>query len=119
MSLTIEEILAANDASVKKVECPEWGGCVYIRTLTADERDAWELQVSNDGRPRRATLVAAALCDENGTPLTMTAAQVDGLGHKASGPVDRIADAIMSHNAMRAEDMEKLEKNSEGTATPD
>lgn len=119
MSLSVEQILQANDKSVRRVECPEWGGTCYVRTLTADERDAWEILQSKGGKSVRATLVGVALCDENGDPLNPTEAEIKGLGQKASGPMDRLFDAIVALNKMRKSDIETLEKNSEATAACD
>lgn len=118
MSLTIEQILAANDSGVRKVSCPEWGGDVYVRTLSADERDAFEASVQDTGIVR-ATLVAVALCSEDGTPLGPSPVQVEALGRKASGPIDRIVEATMELNTMRPQDMAKLEGNSEATDAQD
>jgi hypothetical protein len=117
MNLTLEQILKADDCSIRKVACPEWGGDCYVRTLTADERDKFEQSVSGltNGCGVRAALVGIALCDHQGTPLHPSAAQVKALGNKASGPVDRLVEAIMELNAMRKADVEKLEKNSETT----
>ncbi len=115
MSLTLEQILAADDRSVEKVPCPEWGGDVYVCTLTADERDAWEKDAAS-GKPTRASLVGRALCDKDGNRLNPTEAQVAALGKKASGPMERCVDAIMELNAMRKQDVEEMEKNYEATA---
>lgn len=115
MSLTLDEILAANDRTVRKVSTPEWGGDVYVGTLTADERDAWERDAA-EGKPTRASLVGRALCDENGVRLNPSPAQVMALGRKASGPMERCIDAIMALNCMRKSDVEEMEKNYAATA---
>lgn len=115
MSLSLEQILAAEDRSIRKVATPEWGGDVYVCTLSADERDAWEKDAAA-GKPTRASLVGMALCDENGTRLNPTAAQVVALGRKASGPMERCIDAIMALNCMRKQDVEEMEKNYAPTA---
>ena len=120
MSLTLEQILTSDDRSTVAVECPEWGGTCYVRTLSADERDAWEIAIEEtDRRSVRATLVAVALCDKTGKSLKPTDAQIAGLGQKASGPMDRLFDAVMKLNKMRKVDVEQLEKNSEPTAEQD
>lgn len=111
MSLTLDAILGSDDKHVRKVPCPEWDGDCYVRTLTADERDRWEMALSDSGKSVRATLVGIALCDETGKPLNPTPAQIQGLGLKASGPMDRLFDAVLDLNRMRKSDMEKLEGN--------
>jgi hypothetical protein len=119
MSLSLDDILGSNDKSVRKVACPEWGGECYVRTLTADERDRWELALSEGKKSVRASLVGVALCDEDGKPLNPTEAQIAGLGNKSAAPMDRLFDAIVELNVMRKQDVEKLEKNSEATADSD
>ena len=119
MSLSLDDILGSNDRSVRKVPCPEWHGDCYVRTLTADERDRWELALSEGKKSVRASLVGIALCNQDGKPLNPTEAQIAGLGNKASGPMDRLVEAVLEHNAMRKQDVEKLEKNCEPTAEPD
>ncbi len=42
MSLTAEQILAADDMGLKKVTVPEWGGDVFIRVMSVGERDEYE-----------------------------------------------------------------------------
>ncbi len=113
MSLTIEQILGASDQTCHKVECPEWGGHVFIRTLSADERDAWEMGLEKGNKSVRASLVGLSLSDEDGKALSPTPAQIKALGQKGAGPMDRIFDAVLQFNSMRKSDMEKLEKNSE------
>ena len=46
--LTRDAITASGGTSLKCwVEVPEWGGCIYVRTLTGTERDAFESSVVN------------------------------------------------------------------------
>lgn len=63
----------------------------------------------------RASLVALAMCDENGKPLDPTEAQITALGQKAAGPMDRLFDAVLEMNLMRKADVEQVEKNYETT----
>ena len=117
MSLSLDQILSANDSAVEKVSCPEWGGDVYIRTLTADERDDLD-NARAEGRGVRSALVGAVLCSEDGTPLKPTDAQVAGLGKKSTAPMERILDAALALNKMRPGDLEDTAKNSEPTDEP-
>src|SRR5688572_17981670 len=45
MSLTKEQILAADDRPTVPVETPEWGGTVYLRVISAMERDVYESEI--------------------------------------------------------------------------
>ena len=121
--LTIEQILKAPDAEVVAVECPEWGGTVYVRTISADQRDAWEISCGDENdKPKagaRASLVGLAMCDKEGRFLQPTEAEVKALGAKASGPMDRLFETILRINRMRKRDVEQMEKNSEPTTADD
>lgn len=114
MSLTLEQILAANDSGVKKVACPEWGGDVFIRSLTADDRDKIE-DAKREGVCIRALMVGLSLCDENGKPLKPTTAQIRGLGLKSAKVMERVADAVLELNGLTAAAEEETEKNSSET----
>jgi hypothetical protein len=120
MSLSVEQILAAADNRVREVKVPEWGGSVFVRTISADERDRFEARFADrkDKGGVRADLVGMALCDEQGKALKPTDAEIKALGQKSSGVMDRIFSAIMDLNMMNARDVEKLEGNSDGTAEP-
>jgi hypothetical protein len=120
-ALTIADILEIEDRQTKMVECPEWGGVVYVRTMSANERDAFELKFANRDNQvgMRAGLVAAAMCDCDGNKIKITDAEVKALGSKASGPLDRLFNAIMELNKMNADDLEEAEKNSEPTTDDD
>lgn len=113
--LTKDQILQAKDKRVEKVECPEWGGFVFIRTLTADQRDAYEQSLADAQTVvgARAKLVAACMCDKEGKAVDWTASEIEALGRKSASAVDRIADRCMTLNRMRASDVEVAEKNSE------
>ena len=121
MSLTIEQILKSDDTVVRKVSCPEWGGDVFVRTFTADDRD--RLESAFNGRDGvvgvRAAILSAAICNEKGEFLHPTAAESQALGKKSAGPFERCVDAIMEINSMRPGDVEKLAKNSEETESQD
>ena len=41
-SLSRTDILGAKDLGLTPVEVPEWGGTVYVRSMTARERITWE-----------------------------------------------------------------------------
>ena len=115
--LTLDQILAADDLKPVPVDCPEWGGRVFVRGLSGEARDKIEERVSAGGSMigLRALLVSEGLCQEDGTPYGMTPQQVDQLGSKSAGVLSRLADRIQSLSGMSAEDVERLEKNLETT----
>ena len=105
-------ILGAADLPVRPVEVPEWGGQVFVRMLTAGERDAWEASVmASSDKDVRARLAAVCLCDEAGNRL-FELEDVILLTRKSGRAMDRIFAAAVKHNAMSREDLAELKKNS-------
>lgn len=99
MSLTAEAILAASDIQTEAVDVAEWGGKVYVRGLTAAERDRYDREiVSIDKKGNtsigrldnlRALLVVRCLVDENGDRLFQDS-QARELGGKSSVVIGRL-----------------------------
>jgi delta 1-pyrroline-5-carboxylate dehydrogenase len=116
-ALSIADILGADDIEVEAVRCPEWGGTVYVRTIDANARDRFESKFEEKkvAGGVRAALVAEAMCDKEGHLLRPTAIEVEALGAKASGPMDRLFTAVLRINRMSNRDVEELEKNFEAT----
>jgi len=118
--LTAEEILGADDKPVSDpIPCPEWGGYVRVRTLSGEERDAFELKNTIQGehekygflRNMRADMVALCACDDDGKPL-FTRAQVAALGKKSCIALNRVFDVARKQNGWTKEDVKEMEKNS-------
>lgn len=121
MRLTREQILQADDLPKQPVPVPEWGGEVYVRTLTGHERDAWEAEcVLFDGRKAttnmdalnrtRARLCARCICDETGKRL-FTDEDIEALGAKSAAALDRVYEVAAKLNKVSKEDLEELAKN--------
>lgn len=123
MSLTIEQILAAQDSNVEPVKVPEWGGTVYVRRMSAatsiDHVVAVRAIEGGDAEKARARLaanLAAFLCDENGKSLA-TIEQARQLVDKSAAAVMRIVEAGSRLNATDDSTVEAQSKKSE--ASPD
>lgn len=118
MVLTRDEILAAQDIRMETVEVPEWGGAVIVRSLTAAERDAFDLAatVEQNGRrvvnfaQLRARLVAMAVVDEQGKRL-FSDADVEALAAKSGAAVGRVYDVAQRLAGLGAEDIEEITRN--------
>lgn len=118
--LTRDEILAAEDLPVEIVYVPEWGGSVFVRTLTGSERDKFEEDtIQGKGKNRRVTLqnirarlVALTVCDESGTRLFQPA-DVARLGLKSAAALDRVFSVAQRLSGLTDDDVEELVKNSE------
>ena len=119
--LSADEILSADDLPMQCVEVPEWLGHVFVRSMSAAERDDWEVFLLScrtpDGelnmRNLRATLVANTCCNSIGERI-FTSDQADALGKKNSRAIVRIYDAAQELNAITDDDVKELAKNLPG-----
>lgn len=67
MALTREQILATA-LTPTPVECPEWGGAVFVRPMSLDEWLAFRPLLKTD-RDLSAPILAMCACDESGQRL--------------------------------------------------
>jgi len=131
--LTAEElrniILQANDLPVIPQVVPEWGGVtVYVRSMTAKERDDWQAsyfflnkdaQESADGTPGKVTvknlsasLLVKMLCaDPEGKVLIFKESDIDALGDKSAAVINRLQEALRAASGVTKEDEDAIEKN--------
>ncbi|CEF48254.1 unnamed protein product [uncultured bacterium] len=108
-----EDILGVDDAEVEPLEIPEWNLTVYLRIMTARERDRFEeLQRGQGFADIRARMAAACICDESGE-LAFTEADIPALAKKSSVALDRIFAAAIRLNRIGRDDVEELKKKSE------
>ncbi len=111
MSLTRDAILSADDHKKVEVQCPEWGGSVFIRTMNGAERDAFELdQIANRKIHLRTRLVAYTACDETGKLLFSLKDLVE-LDKKNSTPLDRLFFESVNLNKIGRQDIEDLKND--------
>lgn len=110
-------ILAAEDLVREAIEVPEWGGTVWVGTMSGLDRDAWEqaLAVKGDGkapdlRNLRARLAVLTVTDEAGKRL-FAASDIDALGQKSSLALDRIARVAQRLNGLTPEALEAAKGN--------
>lgn len=115
MALTKDQILTASDLDKREVAVPEWGGSVFVRSLSGKERDTLEsfwLARRDTGNlaNTRAQLVALTVCDEFGNRL-FTEEDVAALGEKSAKALQTIFDVSMELNAFTTKDVEELAGN--------
>jgi len=108
-------ILNFTDLKTEAVDVPEWGGTVFVRTLTGSERDAYELAVSEaqkTGRPVniRAAIAVKACCDESGKRIFVDE-DLDLLGGKSAAALDRVFEVAARLSGISSKDVKELEKN--------
>lgn len=118
MTLTKEQILAADDLKRIPVDVPEWGGKVYVTELTGAERGQFEmLMVGSDGKAKpigeylpimKAQLVGRTLVNETGERI-FTNEEVDALAKKNSQVLERIFKVAEKLNSVLG--MEDVAKN--------
>src|SRR4051794_22108084 len=103
--LSREMILSLNDVKREAVEVPEWGGTVYVRTLSGKERRQFFTHLGTDSLTS-AHMVAWCACDENGNRL-FTDDDVEALLAKHRKALDRIANAALTFNELLSTDEAK------------
>ena len=123
--LTRAQILGTSDLRIEAVFVPEWGGLVYVRSLSGKGRDAFEgsrIRIKENNKVEmvhdntRARLLALTLCDAQGTRL-FTEEDIAALGEKDAAPLDRVFQVAQRLSALRPEDLDDKLKNS-GAAQP-
>jgi hypothetical protein len=110
--LAREAILGADDLERIEVDVPEWGGSVWVRTMEATQRDAFEAQqLKEPFKDVRARLVAATVCDASGA-LLFSDADIPSLSRKSAKALDRIFAVSTKLSGLTKEDIDELKKNS-------
>ncbi len=111
MILNRQQILESNDLPKKEIQVPEWGGSIFIRTLTGTERDNFEISVSNNNLKNvRARMAVLCIVDEAGERLFEDKDAVE-LGKKSSAALSKIFDEAAEMNGLTEEHVKELEKN--------
>lgn len=108
MALTRDAILAADDRQLELVPVPEWGGEVYVRSLTSEEVRPI---TDNDNEMPVGLLVSIAACDEDGAPL-FTEADIPALERKSVKALKRVVNAAMEINGLGENAAEDILGNS-------
>jgi hypothetical protein len=117
-ALTRDVIIGVKDSKMERVEVPEWGGHVYVRTLTGRERDAFEAETMKTRKGQkpgegnydnfRARFVALTMCDESGELLFKTRQEVAVLGSKSVAALQRVFIKAQELNGMSDQVEEEL-----------
>ena len=109
--LTRDVILAAEDMKSERVEVPEWGGHVFVRQMTAGDRDKFDAFVyEQSGASIRAWLVGMCAVDGEGKRM-FSDADLEALAGKNGEPMDRIFQVARKLNKLLTVDIEDAEKN--------
>jgi len=126
--MSLKEQIQSNRSKrvIKAVATPEWSdadGSVFVRNLSAKERDRWEAEIVKDPKKRdlanlRAKFVALCVCDESGE-LTFASQDAGWLGDESAGVIDRLWEEGRKISGISDEDDEELVKNCEETTGDD
>lgn len=117
--LSASEILNAQDLPRKYVEVPQWGGGVYVRTLTGAEKDEYDQslfvpdadgKIKRDPSNFRAKLCSLCMVDENGKRL-FSFEEARALGAKSAAALTAIYEAAQELNGMGKEARDAARKN--------
>lgn len=93
--LSVADIAAANDCKIEKVPVIEWGGSIYMRTLTVSEVES----ISKKKIIPNSVMLAAVICDENGNKI-FSDQEVQILEKKNSAVVVRLVEKAIELNGM-------------------
>ncbi len=121
--LTRDQILGADDLPTEEVQVPEWGGSVFIRSMTGTQRDKFEAQfikARDSGAPLvlRSKLAVLTVCNEKGE-LVFTEPDMIELGKKSAKALDRVFGASTRLSGIGEDDVKELEGNSDGAPSAD
>ncbi len=104
-------ILAKTQLPTMEINVPEWGGAVFIRVMTAGERDRFEArQRREEFADIRARTAVATVCDEGGQ-LLFTEEDIPALSKLHAKALDRIFEAAIPFNGIGSQDIADLKKN--------
>lgn len=114
--LTKDEILQADDIRKEKVSVPEWGGDVWVKTMSGAERDQMEASIVGVKGERnmvnlRAKIGALSIVDEKGDRL-FSFEDVLELTKKSARALDRVFSVAQRMSGFTPQDVEELSKNS-------
>lgn len=120
--LTRAAILGMDDREYEDVPCPEWGGTVRIRSLTAAEYEDWESEIiSGRGAKKdvklkgmRFKLIQRCAVDEQGV-LLFSESDLSQLNRKNAKPIDRLFGACQRLVGTTDEDLQELVQDFEET----
>jgi len=128
--LTKDDILSANDIYKEEIDVPEWGGTVFVKTLSGEERDKLEASIISfgpSGQARgmrtdklRSTLAVLGICDKDGNPI-FAEKDIPALAKKSASALDRVVVAIQRLAGMSPADVDSLIgelKNDQPAALP-
>ena len=123
-TLTKKDIQSVEDRKTQMVDVPEWGGIVFVKTLSGSERDKIESRIWQEAKDKgvasdvRAMFVVAAAVDGAGKKL-FDDSDIKWLSEKSAIALDRVADAVRKLAGMMVDSIDDAEKNLETVQSED
>lgn len=110
-----DDIFSQIRRQTERVEVPEWQTEVWVREMTAAERDAYEqAQIGPDGKPNmdnaRAKLLVRCLADQAGE-LIFSAADAEKLGEAQGTVLTRLFLVASRLNGLSESEIKDAAKN--------
>lgn len=104
MGLTREQIVAINDVMITEIDVPEWGGSVYIKPLSVEQRDAFTDLVMNaegkiDSKGFQVKMLLFALVNEQGNRI-FTNEDEEFLNKKSTKVIDFLFKKVQQLSGM-------------------
>lgn len=108
-------LAAANQTKLEPLELPELGGTVYVKAMTAGEREQFEQDMTDNdlvkSKKVRATVFANSVTDENGNRL-FTSDDIDSINSLPASIVSKVFDKSNEINGINTQQViEQAEKN--------
>jgi len=123
--LTKSQIFEKNDLPTEEVDVPEWGGSVFVRKFTSEDKDNFDILIAKksdedkiDLHNLRAKLCVFTIVDEDGKCL-FSEEDVEALGRKSATAIERIFTVSQRLNNLGLEAVKEIEKNSESGQSED
>ena len=114
MSLTRDDILAISDVVIEKLEMQDWGGDVYIKTISGADYVALQAlkpgQGDDEDPDSLEKVIVIGTCDEKGTCL-FNNDDIPALKNKAFKNLERLSMKILELNGLSTQQAEEAEKN--------
>ena len=121
-ALSRTSIFASSANAIRRVDTPELGGSVYVRSIRASEFNTMRAMLMRNGQVKEdevmARLVTLAACDDKGKRI-FTDADWQKVNNIPLASVLRIFRAAMKLNNLTDDDVEEIAKNSPKTPSFD
>lgn len=116
MSLSRDQIFAARDFVLEPLEVPEWGGTVFIRTMSVAHQEAYMAELAKRQGGKEFTglqclLARYTVCGEDGA-LLFSDDDLPALNDRGFAAVSRVCDVAMRLNVMSKDAMEEAKGES-------